>query len=1041
MKHNHTMLLQLLLAALLLLVMLPAASARVTAVEPVTSAYVVTPHTSFKKSRAVVAAGRQGPPYVIWSSEYQDGDQYGIYGRSLPDGTETHLNTNTVGRQDHPAVGIAWDVMDGVVAWDEQDGERPSGIFGRAISRHPMTGEFQINQDEVYTKVAPAVAVNNRGDRAVVVWHSLGQDGYFGGIYGRRASTAGQVLGDEFQVNTFTDGSELLPDVAMAYDGRFVVAWFSWTGDGHEGIYAQRYDQDFNRVGEEMEIANFGDLGDLNHYAYAPAIAMDPVGNFVVAWSFDAHTGSSLDVYARRYYADGTPAGPAFQVNTYTPNVQAFVDVAMDQLGNSVFVWQSQGQDGSDYGIYSQVYDGAGMRVGEEFQVNTTFTGYQVEPSVAMSDVGKWVVTWTSQGQAGSDASIYARDYQHVFSTFTVNSTADPGDGICTFDECTLREALGLAAGAPHSITPTVAFNIPGDGPHTIALQSGLPTIRRPMIIDGFTQPGAQPNSNPMTEPINAVMKIEITGAGFEFLTFNAEVRGLVLNRGAALRFYRRQGIVKGCFIGTDATGTQAVGGGGIWVGFVGGVQIGGSEPAARNLISGNGTAIDAHYGVTSVGGNFIGTDVTGTKALGNGIAIAFGSSPQGEPRTIGIGGNLISGNGTSIILGDGFGGVSGNLIGTDRTGTQPLPNNSAGVAMNTYGNGVSNNVIAYNHGPGVKVTGSSLALATSRINDNLIMQNEGKAIVVTDGRSNVEIRRNQLVDNVGLGIDLADDGPTANDPLDVDTGPNQLQNTPLIERGGTDGVETQLYGTLNSVPNRTYTIDLFRSEGCDASGYGESEHFLQELMVTTDGDGNADFALTLDQMAPLGSLLMATASGSHYDSRSAGNLYYTSEASPCRPVGGVINGLLTMTGTTTEYDPTPIADAPAGTFTVYATFVNDSDAPLSDLFFKVTTLSNNNLLLNAAGGPAGEGAMRLVDGEVAPGGSFEVDFVIGLQEAVPFDFFVDVFGLPADGLAAAIDPTTADTPAIDLTMTAAELLENNDNGAAENIYLPLISR
>ncbi len=126
----------------------------------------------------------------------------------------------------------------------------------------------------------------------------------------------------------------------------------------------------------------------------------------------------------------------------------------------------------------------------------------------------------------------------------TVNSTGDGSDpdttdGVCqtaTPGECTLRAAIQQANAMTG--TDTIAFNIPGAGPHTIAPATQLPTITDPVIIDGYTQPGAVPNSAGPGAATNAVLKIELSGAdgsgpniGLKIETGNSTVRGLVINR------------------------------------------------------------------------------------------------------------------------------------------------------------------------------------------------------------------------------------------------------------------------------------------------------------------------------------------------------------------------------------------------------------------------------------------------------------------------------------------------------------------------------
>ncbi|MBI3464285.1 MAG: hypothetical protein HY000_14695, partial [Planctomycetes bacterium] len=164
---------------------------------------------------------------------------------------------------------------------------------------------------------------------------------------------------------------------------------------------------------------------------------------------------------------------------------------------------------------------------------------------------------------------------------------------------------------------------------------------------------------------------------------------------------------------------------------------------------------------------------------------------------------------------------VAGNLIGTN-AGAAAIGNGLRGVEI---GNGASNNriggaaageanVIAFNAGIGMGVTG-----ATSTGNS---------------------IRGNAIHHNGGLGIDLAFDGVTANDPGDADAGPNGLQNFPVLSAGSILGNVLNVTGTFNGAASSQYTIEFFANAAADASGHGEGEVFLGARTVTTGADGNA---------------------------------------------------------------------------------------------------------------------------------------------------------------------------------------------------------
>src|SRR5262249_46496569 len=92
----------------------------------------------------------------------------------------------------------------------------------------------------------------------------------------------------------------------------------------------------------------------------------------------------------------------------------------------------------------------------------------------------------------------------------------------------------------------------------------------------------------------------------------------------------------------------------------------------------------------------------------------------------------------------------------------------------------------------------------------------------------------NGLTPNRGLGIDLIGNGPTPNDPCDTDTGPNNLQNFPVLTGASSVGGSTSIQGTLNSSPNRSFRIEFFSSPACDPTGFGEGQTLLGSVDVST---------------------------------------------------------------------------------------------------------------------------------------------------------------------------------------------------------------
>ena len=292
-------------------------------------------------------------------------------------------------------------------------------------------------------------------------------------------------------------------------------------------------------------------------------------------------------------------------------------------------------------------------------------------------------------------------------ATLTVTNTADSGAG-------SLRDAI-TQSNSSVGVLDTIAFAIPGAGPHTIAPASALPIITDPVVIDGSTQPGFAGMPLIELDGTNAVDGLTIDAGG-------STVRGLVINRcsqaGISLSTAGSNTIV-GNFIGTNAAGTADLGNTrGILVNFASSSNvIGGVTTAERNLVSGNNSdGIVLYTPNNQVLGNFVGTDVTGTVPIPNGYGVedyegpnAIGGSSGTTPGGPCTGAcNLISGNVAYGVLLQSVGSgttVQGNFIGTDVTGTAPLGNGNWGVLVTSPGSIVggsavgARNVISANFG------------------------------------------------------------------------------------------------------------------------------------------------------------------------------------------------------------------------------------------------------------------------------------------------------------------------------------------------------
>ncbi|MDT5270286.1 MAG: hypothetical protein QOH49_2472 [Acidobacteriota bacterium] len=381
------------------------------------------------------------------------------------------------------------------------------------------------------------------------------------------------------------------------------------------------------------------------------------------------------------------------------------------------------------------------------------------------------------------------------FAGFIVTNTDDAGAG-------SLRQAI-LDANANPGLDD-ITFNISGAGVHTITPASPLPVITDPVIIDGYTQPGAAANS--LGTGSNAILLIELDGSsagtpadGLQISGINATVKGLVINRfggNGILITAGAENTVTGCYIGTNVAGTAALGNAahGIAIFNNGSNTVGGAAPNESNLISGNG---------------------------GDGVHI--------EETVAGLDAD--------------FNTVQGNRIGRS-SGGGALPNAGNGV----YVFGDNNSVGGQNAGEG-----------------NQIANSGSDGVEIASGSSNA-VRGNSIFSNAGLGIELRDGQPdgtvTPNDPLDGDTGPNGLQNFPSITSATNNSNSTEVTGTLDSAPAGGFRLDFYSSPTCDQSGNGEGQTYLGFTNVSTDDGGHTAFNVTLPTAVTVGNVITATATG-----------------------------------------------------------------------------------------------------------------------------------------------------------------------------------
>jgi hypothetical protein len=350
--------------------------------------------------------------------------------------------------------------------------------------------------------------------------------------------------------------------------------------------------------------------------------------------------------------------------------------------------------------------------------------------------------------------------------------------------------------------------------------------------------------------------------------TLPADRNVVATTNGELIRADGNGTIIQGNYLGLVAAGTAGLGTAAraINIEYGNGVSVGGPATGAGNVI-GTWTIRAIQVGEAgayttsdvTIQNNLIGTDAAGTAGLSGGSPDAVSI---GRASAVTILGNVITnraGIGIDVVgSSSGASGVTiqGNKIGTDVTGTLPIPNGQCGIHItNTWGVAASGTIGGRDPGEG-----------------NIIAFSGSNGIGITGAVGPWTIVGNSMFGNARLGITLggncgdASASPTPNDPGDADTGPNGVQNFPIVQAVNHLGPQlsgsTEIVGKLDSTPSTDFTLDFYADTACSnfPREFLQGRTYLGSAPVTTDGSGHAGFDVTLPVLTENGARISATA-------------------------------------------------------------------------------------------------------------------------------------------------------------------------------------
>jgi uncharacterized repeat protein (TIGR01451 family) len=675
---------------------------------------------------------------------------------------------------------------------------------------------------------------------------------------------------------------------------------------------------------------------------------------------------------------------------------------------------------------------------------------------------------------------------RRLLSTYDVTSA---GDGVSSG---TLRWAI-LRVDAD-SQPDTIVFEIPSGGFQTVHLSTPLPAITNSVFIDGTTE-SAHFDGIPLIQIDGS--KLSAGSDGLVITAGNSTVRGLAIvgcPGSAIVLSSQGKDVISGDYLGVDASTNQAnPNGTGISI-YSSSNIIGVSNAGVGNVISGNsgnGISIQDNGGTADgneILGNFIGTDPSGSVAMGNGLCgiQVKGASDSQIGFAAGGSGNVVSGNfgpGIELMSGAAQTQIQNSTIGVAADAKTPLANGSDGILLDDAPDTViggtelsAANVIGSNHGNGINAEGNSSGLvvqgnfigtdSSATINlgngddgillgcstntiggtvagaSNTIDYNgvgaPGSGVELADNANQNQILSNSIYLNSNLGINFGG-GPTQNHAPGT-VGPNNYQNYPTLTLAQSDGTTTTINGALSSIPNTTFLLQFFSSPSKSLSGFGEGKVLIGSLNLPTDAQGNATFSVPLASGTAPGQYISATATDP------AGN---TSEFSLDAQTQGQIDLRISASAT-----PDPVL---AGDQLTYAINVRNQGTVAAQQVMVTDQLPGSVKLVKTAVsqgfiGPTMGRTVQAMLGTIAPGGSATLTIVVQTT-AASVGSITDVANVtPGDELAT-VTTTVKAASDVGVTITASpspvaagsELTYNisvsnigPDDAASTTVTLPL---
>lgn len=337
-----------------------------------------------------------------------------------------NANHSTGGNQLKPDIAQAANGDWAAVWQDDSDSNNIHRILLRGFDKdgNQRLAESVVNTTGVNTIDATVPKIAMCADGRFVVAYQVGANA----IYMRTYNANGTANGTADQLVVYAgSGTARNPDVEIDDTGNFIVVWEDDSdGNGSYQIRARGFSFNYAQRFAAKTINSIAAGQQLN-----PAIAMAPNGDYVVAWDDDQESDGLCEIGIRGFLANETQRFTQAFANTTTTGQQRHPDVAMDPAGRFVAIWEDDADSNGSFQIRARGFSATGTQIIPEMDVNLLSTGNQLNPSVTMDSVGNWFAVW-EDSRTGEGYQIVSQEFKitgaRVFADDVQVNTIDAVD-------------------------------------------------------------------------------------------------------------------------------------------------------------------------------------------------------------------------------------------------------------------------------------------------------------------------------------------------------------------------------------------------------------------------------------------------------------------------------------------------------------------------------------------------------------------------------------------------------------------------------------